>query len=72
MSKIRLLIALGIFLALVQVWSSRHDMNPDGISYIEIGEKIMRGEWKSALNGYWSPLYPLLIGTALALSLIHI
>lgn len=36
--------------ALAQFWSSRHQMNPDGISYIAIAET-------GAVNSYWSPLY---------------
>jgi hypothetical protein len=42
-------------------------MNPDGISYIEVGEAYLRGNWSTAVNGYWSPLYPWLLGVGLKL-----
>jgi hypothetical protein len=40
-------------------------MNPDGISYIEMAEAAAAGQWHALVNGYWSPLYPFLIGVAL-------
>ena len=41
----------------------------DGLSYIEIGEAYFRGDWKHAINGYWSPAYSWVLG--FALSLVH-
>ena len=35
-------------------------MNPDGISYIEIAQRA-ETNWHALVNGYWSPLYPLLL-----------
>lgn len=40
-------------------------MNPDGISYLDIGDRIWSGEWQVLLNAYWSPLYSVLLGLAL-------
>ena len=40
-------------------------MNPDGVSYLDIGDAWARGDWNAALNGYWSPLYPWLLGFGL-------
>jgi hypothetical protein len=45
----------------------RHGMNPDGVSYLDMGDAMMRGDWKMAVNGHWSPLYPWLQGLALKL-----
>lgn len=43
-------------------WASRYDMNPDGISYIDIGQQVViHSNWGALLNVYWSPLYPALI-----------
>jgi hypothetical protein len=41
-------------------------MNPDGVSYLDIAGACARGDWSAALNPYWSPLYPWLLGAALA------
>ena len=53
--------------AMAEAIFSRHTMNPDGVSYLDMGDAIVRGDWKVAINGYWSPLYPLLQGLALKL-----
>src|SRR3954452_7847075 len=42
---------------LVQAWYSRHRIFSDGISYLEIAGYYVAGNWKAALNSYWSPLY---------------
>ena len=47
-----------------QAWNSRFSMNPDGISYLEVGEALWRLDLANGVNGYWSPLYPLLLGLA--------
>lgn len=52
-------------LAAAQAFSARHAMNADGIAYIEVGEAYLAGDWESALNGYWSPLYSWLLAGAL-------
>jgi hypothetical protein len=54
------LIAIG--LGAFQAWASRHFMNGDGVSYIDMGDAYFLRDWKMILNGYWSPLYPLVIG----------
>jgi hypothetical protein len=55
---------LAIALGTLQVWAHRNEMNPDGISYIEMAEAAAQGGWHALLNGYWSPLYPLLLGVS--------
>lgn len=39
----------------------RHCINPDGVSYISIAQKYLRGEFQDAINGYWGPLYSWLL-----------
>lgn len=64
--QLRSLIWLAVFfVGLIQFWAHRNDMNPDGISYLEMGEASIRTGWPALVNGYWSPLYPFLIGVAL-------
>jgi hypothetical protein len=52
-------------MGLIQAWVSRFAMNPDGISYLDLGDGFWRGDWKILLNGYWSPLYGFIVGLAL-------
>jgi hypothetical protein len=40
----------------------RFTMYPDGVSYLDIGDAYWRGDWHNAINAYWSPLYPCIIG----------
>ena len=40
-------------------------MNPDGISYLDMGDAYFRGDWKMALNSYWSPFYSWIVTSGL-------
>jgi hypothetical protein len=51
-------VALGAW----QAWSTRFAMNPDGVSYLDIGDAYWRGDWHNAINAYWSPLYSWIVG----------
>lgn len=46
-----------IVLSLLDQWFFRYSMNPDGVSYLDLGDALWAGDWHSALNSYWSPLY---------------
>jgi hypothetical protein len=37
-------------------------MDPDGVSYLDMGDQYWSGNWHAALNAYWSPLYGWLTG----------
>jgi hypothetical protein len=41
--------------------------NPDQMAYISIAKKYLAGNFKDAVNGYWSPLYSWLMTPLLAL-----
>ena len=56
-----------IVLGLLQAWASRHTMNSDGISYLDIASALMRRDWHALINGYWSPLYPAFLSLGLIL-----
>lgn len=43
-------------------WVTRFTMYPDGVSYLDLGDAIWRGDWHNAINAYWSPLYPAITG----------
>lgn len=57
--------AVALLLGLVQAWASRHVLVADSISYLDMADAISRGHWGAAVNAYWSPLYPGLLGLAL-------
>lgn len=57
-------LAFGLF----HVWMYLHDIQDvDGISYLDLGDAYLRGDWATAVNGYWSPLYAWLLGLAMLL-----
>ena len=67
--NVTLIIILGIYLlaGLTLLPFYRYQINPDGISYISIAQKYLRGDFAHAVNGHWSPLFswllvPLLYG----------
>lgn len=45
-----------------QAWTTRFTMNPDGVSYLDVGDAYWRGDWHNAINAYWSPLYSWILG----------
>ncbi len=45
----------------VTIWIHRYDLNPDGISYIEIARNYRRGLISESLSAYWSPVYSWLL-----------
>jgi hypothetical protein len=54
--------------ALLSAYLTRFKMNPDGVSYLDLGDQYWRGNWHVALNPYWSPLYSWLTGFMLLLT----
>jgi hypothetical protein len=45
--------------------ANSNSMNPDGIAYLDIGDAYLRGDWNTAINSYWSPLYSWILGLAM-------
>jgi hypothetical protein len=58
---------VALALGAAQAWASRFTMNPDGVSYLDIGDAYWRGDWHNAINAYWSPLYSWILGLFLKL-----
>ena len=50
-----------IALATFECWNSRFIMNPDGVSYQDIGDRYWLHDWNAAVSAYWSPLYSWMI-----------
>ncbi|HEY3455136.1 MAG TPA: hypothetical protein VGK64_11080 [Bryobacteraceae bacterium] len=64
----RLRLAFWIFALLaaaVGAWVMRNTTSNDGISYLDMAAAVAQGDWSAAINGYWSPLYPLLLAAGL-------
>jgi hypothetical protein len=60
--------AVALSLGLLQVGRSLQSMNPDGVSYLDLGDAYARGDWQAAFNAYWSPLYAWLLTSVLLLT----
>jgi hypothetical protein len=59
--------AATVLLALLQAYVMRHYLNEDGVSYLDLGDAYLRGDWQAGVNGTWSPLYTWLTGAVLAI-----
>lgn len=53
---------IAFIIGLAHTWFVRNVDFLDGLSYIDMGDAFFQGNHESIINGYWSPLYPLLIG----------
>ena len=52
---------VAILLGLLQAWANINVLNTDVVSYLDIGDAYLRGDWKLAINAVWSPLYSWLL-----------
>src|SRR5439155_3392068 len=48
-------------LVALDLWDNRDLFDPEGISYLDMADAYRRGDWRAALIGNWSPLYPWLL-----------
>ncbi len=46
---------------LLQVIAQRFLLSPDATNYLDIANAYLRGDWKNAVNGYWSPFFSWLL-----------
>jgi hypothetical protein len=58
-------VALAVVVGLIDFWGSRYNLNPDGVSYVEMAGHAVASGPGGAINGYWSPGYPALIAPVL-------
>ena len=63
----RLKLYLFIFVLMIgfsHTWAVRDSVDPDGVSYLDVGNAYFNGNYSGAINanGYWSPFYPLIQG----------
>jgi hypothetical protein len=64
----RVIWAVALVTAVVQALAHRDGVSHDGIAYLDLADRIAHGDGSGALNRYWSPLYPVLLGVANALT----
>lgn len=62
------LICISVILGVVHFWMGRYAMNVDGMSYMDVGDAFIHHNWAVAINGWWSPLYPWLVGSVLGIA----
>lgn len=62
------LVLLTATLAALQCGGWDGALNSDGVSYLDLASQYARGDLGALANGYWSPLYPMLLGGALRLA----
>lgn len=55
---------MAIALGGLHTWAAvtSHSMNADGINYLDMGDAYMRGDWETAINPVWSPMYAWVLG----------
>ena len=41
--------------------TARNTLNPDGVSYFDLVAALRHADWDHFVQGYWSPLYPVLL-----------
>jgi len=60
---------IALIAGLVQTWGNRFYMGNDGVSYLDMADAYLRGDWHDAINGSWNPLYAWLV--AIDFSIFH-
>src|ERR1051326_2196965 len=52
---------LALALGGLRTWATRYQIDPDMISYLDMADAYLRGDWSMALNGWWNPFYTWLL-----------
>jgi hypothetical protein len=51
----------------MQAWPARFQPSTiDAVSYLDLGDAYLHGQWREIVNLYWNPLYSWILGVALA------
>lgn len=56
-----ILVLAAIAFGAIHAWAGRYGMNADGISYLDMADAFLRGDWTMAVSTVWSPLYAWLV-----------
>jgi len=57
-----------IVLGFIHASAGRQEIQPDGVSYLDVADKYLAADWRWAISAYWSPLYSWLLGLALVVA----
>ncbi len=57
-----------LILIAVLAWASRGNLNADGVSYLDLAERLRVGDGAGFVQAYWSPAYPLLLSVLLSVT----
>lgn len=49
----------------LSAYAERNQINPDGVSYLDLADAYARGNWEQAINSYWSPLYSVVLAAVI-------
>ena len=60
--EIDILAGTAALICVVLCYLSIGALNPDGVSYLDLATATQHGDWSHFVQGYWSPLLPLIIG----------
>jgi hypothetical protein len=52
---------LALIMGGLRAWATRYWIDPDTISYLDMADAYLRGDWPMALNGWWNPFYTWLL-----------
>ena len=52
---------LALTLGGLRTWATRYRIDPDTVSYLDMADAYLRGDWSMALNGQWNPFYAWLL-----------
>lgn len=52
---------VSLVIGAISAWLSRSVMNPDGISYLDLSDRLLAGNFSGIVNGYWGPVYTALL-----------
>jgi hypothetical protein len=58
---------LGAALGFSQAWTARFDADDNTVAYLDIGNNFFHGHYSAFINGFWSPLYSLLLSCPIAI-----
>jgi hypothetical protein len=59
---------LALAIGALQTWAGRFGIGEDGLSYVDIADAYLRGDWQHTVNAYWSPMYSWLIAIVLGVT----
>lgn len=54
--RLVIILVLYLILAVILLGYYQHQINPDGVGYIQTAEKYLSGDLYGAINAYWGPL----------------